>query len=303
MQKQFLMQLNLCTFTVAWHRLQRESQLVELASGHLAVDILEFAEGKWTPPKGQADFPMCRALPARTWVATTELEMQSQSRQEAVEVVPSISQSTTDAEARAVARSTSTELVQPETKRAGMDRHPNADRRTESSTLARAGHQGDSSAQLSDTLPNGQGVDANGKSGTDDNVSLAIPLEDDYRTSSSGRAMCPIQGHQRPDDGNASDAFHGTTSRQGPSVMYSPSRADDQSSQSPAQLVHMQGMRIQVGSPAICRSCSGGQRLGGVWPLQEQLPEGCAHGVHAVGNQHGEGSGRGHRPHVAAACE
>eukprot|EP00971_Amphidinium_carterae_P069125 1368163-Amphidinium_carterae.1 len=108
MQKQFLMQLNLCTFTITWHRLQRESQLVELASGHLAVDILEFAEGKWTPPKGHADFPMCRALPARTWVATTELEMQSQSRQKAVEVVPSSSQSTEDAEARAVAGFTST---------------------------------------------------------------------------------------------------------------------------------------------------------------------------------------------------
>eukprot|EP00971_Amphidinium_carterae_P121124 2399223-Amphidinium_carterae.1 len=50
MQKQFLMQLDLCAFTVAWRRIQSHSHLVELSSGHLAVDILDFADGKWTPP-------------------------------------------------------------------------------------------------------------------------------------------------------------------------------------------------------------------------------------------------------------
>eukprot|EP00971_Amphidinium_carterae_P329325 6461686-Amphidinium_carterae.1 len=75
MQKQFLMQLNLCKLTVVWHRIQRESTLVELASGHLAVNILEFAGGKWTPPAEQTTFPVCLAIPAHTWIVTTELEM------------------------------------------------------------------------------------------------------------------------------------------------------------------------------------------------------------------------------------
>eukprot|EP00971_Amphidinium_carterae_P193109 3832493-Amphidinium_carterae.1 len=51
--------------------------LLSIAIGHLAVDILEFANDKWTPPlgppAGQTDFPLCLAIPAHTWV-TTELE-------------------------------------------------------------------------------------------------------------------------------------------------------------------------------------------------------------------------------------
>eukprot|EP00971_Amphidinium_carterae_P147420 2921305-Amphidinium_carterae.1 len=300
MQKQFLMQLNLCKFTVVWQRIQRESTLVELSSGHLAVDILEFAGGKWTPPAEQTTFPVCLAIPAHTWIVTTELEMTS-SNAVCAAIQTTSSGQLGDEASRTVVGSASAKSHQCEGRGARVGHCQDPDRGPATDALEGSGHQSDSGSGVGSAHPHDQELDATHQPGADDGVVDPLSCTADIRTARGSAST--ISCDQRTNHGSSPASLDGQASGQGPRIMHPPARTDAQPSEPAHELVHMQGMRSALDSTDVLGASAGGQRPCGVWPLQEQPPEGCSHGVYAMGNQHNTGSRGEHGSHAEKVGE